>query len=401
MSAEYILEYGVDALEMHADALAARRARAAARRPAGHGRHRPCAGGADRGPRRGRSRAAASWSSCRSWAGARSSRATTSRRSWRTSEARAGLLGLGRAGRRPVAPGARRRAAARASSGSTAAWWRSRSRWRTCVLRRPGAPGRAARAARGGGRGARRPRGARAALPRQVVPGSAGAARRRLLVRAGRGRRARRRGAGRGGAARVRAGGRRGRAVRRRDERRRRPRRASRRYVSLDLGRLDRVVSVDPWSRIAVFEPGIRLPEADAALRAQGLALGHVPQSYEWATVGGCAATRSAGQTSTGHGRIDEQVVALECVTPVGLAGHAGRARERRRAGAARARARVGGDAGRDHAGRAARAAADRGVATTAGASARSWRARRCCATSSRTGSRPTSRGSRTRRRRG
>ena len=89
-------------------------------------------------------------------------------------------------------------------------------------------------------------------------------------------------------------------------------------FVSLDLGRLDRVVSVDPWARIAVFEPGIRLPEADAALRGQGLALGHVPQSYEWATVGGCAATRSAGQTSTGHGRIDEQIVALECVTPAG-----------------------------------------------------------------------------------
>ena len=88
--------------------------------------------------------------------------------------------------------------------------------------------------------------------------------------------------------------------------------------ISLDLGRLDRVLSVDARSRVAVFEPGIRLPEADAALRAHGLALGHVPQSYEWATVGGCAATRSAGQASTGHGRIDAQVVALECVTPAG-----------------------------------------------------------------------------------
>jgi len=88
--------------------------------------------------------------------------------------------------------------------------------------------------------------------------------------------------------------------------------------ISLDLGRLDKVVSIDPWSLIAVFEPGIRLPEADAALRAQGLALGHVPQSYEWATVGGCAATRSSGQTSTGHGRIDEQVAGVSCVTPSG-----------------------------------------------------------------------------------
>ncbi|HEY6889074.1 MAG TPA: FAD-binding oxidoreductase, partial [Solirubrobacter sp.] len=88
--------------------------------------------------------------------------------------------------------------------------------------------------------------------------------------------------------------------------------------ISLDLGRLDALVSVDPRSLLAVFEPGIRLPEADAALRPHGLALGHVPQSYEWATVGGCAATRSAGQSSTGHGRIDAQVAALECVTPVG-----------------------------------------------------------------------------------
>jgi alkyldihydroxyacetonephosphate synthase len=88
--------------------------------------------------------------------------------------------------------------------------------------------------------------------------------------------------------------------------------------ISLDLGRLDRVLGVDEHARVAVFEPGIRLPEADAALRPHGLALGHVPQSYEWATIGGCAATRSAGQSSTGHGRIDAQVVALDCVTPAG-----------------------------------------------------------------------------------
>ena len=88
--------------------------------------------------------------------------------------------------------------------------------------------------------------------------------------------------------------------------------------ISLDLGRLDRLLSVDSRSLTAVFEPGIRLPEADAALRRQGLALGHVPQSYEWATIGGCAATRSAGQSSTGHGRFDAQVTALECVTPAG-----------------------------------------------------------------------------------
>ena len=130
--------------------------------------------------------------------------------------------------------------------------------------------------------------------------------------------------------------------------------------ISLDLGRLERVLAVDERSRVAVFEPGIRLPEADAALRGHGLALGHVPQSYEWATIGGCAATRSAGQTSTGHGRFDEQVVALECVTPAGslatldapgtAAGPSLRA----------AGARLGGRVRRDHARGAARAAAAR-----------------------------------------
>jgi alkyldihydroxyacetonephosphate synthase len=88
--------------------------------------------------------------------------------------------------------------------------------------------------------------------------------------------------------------------------------------VSLDLGMLDRLLSVDERSRIAVFEPGIQLPAAEGALNARGLTLGHFPQSYEYATVGGCVATRSAGQASTGYGRIDEMVVGLEVVTPSG-----------------------------------------------------------------------------------
>jgi alkyldihydroxyacetonephosphate synthase len=89
-------------------------------------------------------------------------------------------------------------------------------------------------------------------------------------------------------------------------------------HVSLDLARMDRVLDVDRVSGLAVLEPGLRLPEADRALAAHGLTLGHVPQSYEWATVGGCVATRSAGQSSTGHGRIDANLVGARCATPAG-----------------------------------------------------------------------------------
>jgi alkyldihydroxyacetonephosphate synthase len=88
--------------------------------------------------------------------------------------------------------------------------------------------------------------------------------------------------------------------------------------ISLDLGRMDAVEAVDERSLTAVLAPGLRLPEAERALGARGLRLAHVPQSFEWATVGGCVATRSAGQSSTGHGRIDENVVALRCATPAG-----------------------------------------------------------------------------------
>jgi alkyldihydroxyacetonephosphate synthase len=88
--------------------------------------------------------------------------------------------------------------------------------------------------------------------------------------------------------------------------------------VSLDLGRLDQVIGVDPRSLTATLAAGLRLPEADHALAVHGLTLGHVPQSYEWASVGGCVATRSSGQASTGRGRIDDNVVAVSCATPLG-----------------------------------------------------------------------------------
>jgi alkyldihydroxyacetonephosphate synthase len=88
--------------------------------------------------------------------------------------------------------------------------------------------------------------------------------------------------------------------------------------ATLDLGRLDRLCAVDERALTARVEAGRRLPETDHALARQGLTLGHLPQSYEWATVGGCVATRSSGQASSGFGRIDANVVAVRAATPLG-----------------------------------------------------------------------------------
>ncbi|MFB9314331.1 FAD-binding oxidoreductase [Nocardioides plantarum] len=88
--------------------------------------------------------------------------------------------------------------------------------------------------------------------------------------------------------------------------------------VSLDLGRLRRLLRVDHESMTAVLEPGLRGPEAEALLAAEGLTLGHYPQSFEYATIGGFAATRSSGQSSAGYGRFDALVVGLRVATPRG-----------------------------------------------------------------------------------
>ena len=81
--------------------------------------------------------------------------------------------------------------------------------------------------------------------------------------------------------------------------------------VSLDLVRMKRLLAVDPVSMTATLEPGLRGPEAEALLAEHGLTLGHFPQSFEYATIGGFAATRSSGQSSAGYGRFDALVVGL------------------------------------------------------------------------------------------
>jgi alkyldihydroxyacetonephosphate synthase len=88
--------------------------------------------------------------------------------------------------------------------------------------------------------------------------------------------------------------------------------------VSLDLGRMSALLEVDELSLTARLEPGMTGPAAEAALAAHGLTLGHLPQSWEYATIGGFAATRSAGQASTGYGRMDKLMLGLRLAAPAG-----------------------------------------------------------------------------------
>ncbi len=88
--------------------------------------------------------------------------------------------------------------------------------------------------------------------------------------------------------------------------------------ISLDLARMTGLAALDERSQLATFAAGTTGPEVERLLGERGLTLGHFPQSFEFSTIGGWAATRSAGQASTGYGRIDELVVALRAATPAG-----------------------------------------------------------------------------------
>lgn len=87
--------------------------------------------------------------------------------------------------------------------------------------------------------------------------------------------------------------------------------------VSLDTVAFDSV-EIEPTSRTAWLGAGLRGAEAERILNRAGFTLGHFPQSFEFATIGGFAATRSAGQASNGFGRFDETVLGLRIVTPAG-----------------------------------------------------------------------------------
>jgi alkyldihydroxyacetonephosphate synthase len=84
--------------------------------------------------------------------------------------------------------------------------------------------------------------------------------------------------------------------------------------IVLDLTALDGVVAVDDVSGIVEVLPGTFGPDLEAALEPYGLSVGHFPQSFEIATVGGWVACRGAGQYSTRYGKIEDMVVGLEVV---------------------------------------------------------------------------------------
>jgi len=89
--------------------------------------------------------------------------------------------------------------------------------------------------------------------------------------------------------------------------------------LTLEMAKLNRVLSVDPESLTARVQAGATGPGIEAQLHEHGLTLGHFPQSFEFSTLGGWIATRAAGQNSIGYGKIEDMTQAVRMVSPAGI----------------------------------------------------------------------------------
>ena len=88
--------------------------------------------------------------------------------------------------------------------------------------------------------------------------------------------------------------------------------------ILLDMGRLNRLLSVSVASMTAEVQAGMVLEDLYAALEPHGLMPGHDPYSVPIATVAGTISTNGVGYRAAAFGPMGDQVVALEVVLPDG-----------------------------------------------------------------------------------
>ena len=89
--------------------------------------------------------------------------------------------------------------------------------------------------------------------------------------------------------------------------------------ISVDMGRMNRVLEIDPKSGLARIQAGVLGPDMEEQLNAQGWTMGHFPDSFIWSTLGGWIATRSSGMQSDKYGDIADMTRGLRMVTPDGV----------------------------------------------------------------------------------
>lgn len=97
----------------------------------------------------------------------------------------------------------------------------------------------------------------------------------------------------------------------------------TRTVLSLDMGRMRELLSIDEESGLARIQAGALGPDLEDQLNKRGWTIGHYPDSFTHSSLGGWIATRSSGMQSDKYGDIADIVRGLHVVRP-SVAGRSG-----------------------------------------------------------------------------
>ena len=88
--------------------------------------------------------------------------------------------------------------------------------------------------------------------------------------------------------------------------------------VIVDLKKMNQILEINEINSTVTVQAGMNGMQFEEALNQRGFTAGHFPQSISMSTVGGWAACRGAGQSSSRFGKIEDIVLGLKAVMPSG-----------------------------------------------------------------------------------
>lgn len=88
--------------------------------------------------------------------------------------------------------------------------------------------------------------------------------------------------------------------------------------ASVDMSRMNRILSLDEDNLMACIEAGICGRDLERELSARGYTSGHDPDSVELSTLGGWISTNASGMKKNKYGNIEDIVLEATLVTPTG-----------------------------------------------------------------------------------
>jgi len=88
--------------------------------------------------------------------------------------------------------------------------------------------------------------------------------------------------------------------------------------IIIDMKKFNKVLVINEKNLTVTAEAGINGMNLERHLNAKGFTSGHIPQSLYTSSLGGWIAHRAAGQFSTKYGKIEDIILGLEVVLPLG-----------------------------------------------------------------------------------